>query len=245
MVKAQAAWTTGLAMTLGLAGSAWAGPPYVTDDPETTELHKWEIYAFTGGSHVKGVTGGAGGLDLNYGAAKDLQLTLVFPSEYENSGRLQANLGDVEMAAKVKFLHQDDAGLDLAFFPRVFLPTAPRQGAPKQASLLLPIWAGKDFGEWSLFGGGGYVINPGPGNRDFWQGGVAVTKDVSERVNLGGEVYFQSADVAGGKGFAGVNLGISYKLTDHLSLLGAAGPGVKNARDNGRYDYYLSLKLDY
>jgi hypothetical protein len=232
-------------MAAGLAGAAWAGPPYVTDDPEPTDFHKWEIYTFTGGSHVKGLTSGSGGLDLNYGGANDLQLTLVIPAEYESDGGFQAGWGDVEMAAKIKFLHQDDVGLDVAFFPRVFLPTAPRHGAPRQAGLLLPIWVGKDWDDWSVFGGGGYVLNPGAGNRDFWQGGLAVTRDVTQRLNLGGEVYFQSADADGGKDFAGFNLGVVYKLSDHLSLLAAGGPGVKNAAKNGRYDYYLSLKFDY
>ena len=37
--------------------------------------------------------------------------------------------------------------------------------------LLLPLWAQKDFGGTSLFGGGGYEINPGSGNKDFWQAG--------------------------------------------------------------------------
>jgi hypothetical protein len=243
-VKAQGAVLAGVTLALAVGAPALAGPPYITDDPEPTDLHKWEIYTFTGGSHVTGSTEGAGGLDLNYGEAKDLQLTLVIPAEYETGG-FHAGLGDVEMAAKMKFLHQDDVGVDVAFFPRVFLPTAPRHGAPRQASLLLPIWAGKDMDSWSWFGGGGYVINPGAGNRDFWQGGLAATKDVTERLNLGGEIYYQSADTSGGKDFAGLNLGLAYKMTDHVSLLAAGGPGVKNARENGRYDYYLSLKFDY
>ena len=28
-----------------LATPAWAGPPFLTDDPEPTDLHHWEIYA--------------------------------------------------------------------------------------------------------------------------------------------------------------------------------------------------------
>jgi hypothetical protein len=126
----------------------------------------------------------------------------------------------------------------------VFLPTAPRHGGPRQASLLLPLWIGREAGDWSVFGGGGYVINPGDGNRDFWQSGVAVTRQLGERWNLGGEVYHHSTDVRGGRSFAGVNLGLAYKLTDHWSLLGSGGPGVHNAGDGGLYDFYLSLKFD-
>jgi hypothetical protein len=235
----------GICLALGLAGTVAAGPPYVTDDAEPTAPGKWEIYVFGAGSHVTGETDGAGGLDFNYGGAKDLQLTWVVPFEYARAGgSTTTQFGDVELAAKMKFLHQDGFGADVAFFPRVFLPTAPRHGAPKQAALLLPLWVGREAGDWSVFGGGGYVINPGDGNQDFWQGGIAATRQVGERWNLGGEVYGQSADAAGGKSFAGVNLGLVYKLTEHWSLLASGGPGVHNAEEGGLYDFYLSLKFD-
>jgi hypothetical protein len=245
MRKSQVARLTAAAVALALATPAWAGPPYVTDDPAPTELHRWEVYVFTAGSHVRGSTEGAAGFDLNYGAAKDLQLTAVFPTEYEDDGGFHAGWGDVELAAKMKVLHQEGFGADVALFPRIFLPTAPRHGAARHASLLLPIWAGKDFGDWHVFGGGGYMVNPGVGNRDFWQAGIAATHDLSDRWIVGGEVYWQGADAAGGKDFAGINLGVAYRLTEHWSLLAAGGPGIENARENGRYDYYLSLKLDY
>ncbi|HET9160680.1 MAG TPA: hypothetical protein VFN88_08710 [Caulobacteraceae bacterium] len=245
MPKLQATWLAGFGAALAIAGPAVAGPPYVTDDPEPTDLHRWEIYAFTGGSHARGLTGGAGGLDLNYGAAKDLQLTAVIPSEYESDGGFHAGWGDVELAAKIKFLHQDRFGADVAFFPRIFLPTAPSHGEARRVSVLLPVWIGKDVGAWTLFGGGGYTINPGAGARDYWQAGIAATHDLGAHWNVGGELYWLGADAVGGKDFASINLGVSYKLTEHWSLLAAGGPGVRNARENGRYDYYLSLKLDY
>ena len=55
--------------------TAWAGPPYVTDDPEPTDLGKWEIYGFGDGTRFAHSTEAATGFDINYGAAKDLQLT--------------------------------------------------------------------------------------------------------------------------------------------------------------------------
>ena len=36
------------ALLLAVPTVAWAGPPFVTDDPEPTDLHKWEIYSFAG-----------------------------------------------------------------------------------------------------------------------------------------------------------------------------------------------------
>ena len=59
--------------------------------------------------------------------------------------------------------------------------TRDRRFGTGRVRLLLPMWAQKDFGPWSLFGGGGYMINPGAGNRDFWQSGVALTRQVTPR----------------------------------------------------------------
>ena len=54
------------------------------------------------------------------------------------------------------------------------------------------MWIGKDFaGGTSLFGGGGYLINPGRGNRNVWQVAVALTHDLSKDVSIGAEVTQQ------------------------------------------------------
>lgn len=233
-------------LALAAAWPAQAGPPYVTDDPQPADRGRWEIYNFATGANEAGSTAGEAGLDFNYGAAKDLQLTLVIPGAFEHDADgTHLGMGVVEMAAKLKVAHQDGLGLDVAVFPRVFLPTAPVRFASPHANLLLPVWAGRDLGKWSVFGGGGYQINPGAGNRDFWISGLAVTRSLSERLNLGAEVYHRTRDGDDARDFTGLNLGVIYKLTDHWSLLASGGPGVQNARERGRYDFYVSLKADY
>ena len=73
-------------------------------------------------------TSGAGGIDFNYGGAPDLQLTAVVPLEYDSrAGGPETGIGNIELAAKYRFLHQDDFGWDVAVFPRVFLPSASAQ----------------------------------------------------------------------------------------------------------------------
>lgn len=231
-----------------VASPALAGPPYVTDDPQPTETGHWEIYNFATGRHVAGSTSGSAGIDLNYGGAKDLQLTLVLPLAYERAGgETDVGMGVVEAAAKYKFLHQKEGSWtpDVAVFPRLFIPTAPARFASRRANLLLPIWAQKDFKEWSVFGGGGYQLNPGGANRDFWTSGLAVTRQFTDRLNLGAEVFHRTRDVADGRDFTGMNLGMVLKLTDHWSLLASGGPGLQNARTEGRYQFYVSLKADY
>jgi hypothetical protein len=38
---------------------------------------------------------------------------------------------------------------------------------------------------------------------------------------------------------------VTYRLNDHWSLLASGGPGIQNAREEGRYAFYASLKADY
>ncbi len=231
-----------------IAGPAHAGPPYLSDDPEPTDLGHWEIYDFVQGGGVSHIASGEAGLDFNYGAMKDLQLTAVVPMAYQfTDGRPDAGMGVVELAAKQKILHQTDGGLmpDLSVFPRFFVPTAPRRLASDRLNVLLPVWGEKDFGPWSLFGGGGYQINPGPGARNFWTGGLALTRALSDRLSIGGEVYRNTSETVDALPLTEVNLGLTYKLNNHFSLLFAGGPGVENARKEGLYDFYFSLKEDY
>jgi len=235
------------ALACAWAGVAIAGPPFVSDDPEPTEAGHWEIYGFAAGSHITGASSGAAGLDINYGGAPDLQLTAVVPLDYETGGEREAGIGNVELAAKYKFIHQKAGSLlpDVAFFPRAFVPTGGHRFGTGRVSLLLPLWAQKDFGKWSLFGGGGYQINPGRGQRDFWLTGIGLQRSVSERLSVGAEIYHQTANADDARRFTGVNIGALYKLSDRWSLLGSAGPGLEHARSEGRYGFYFALKADY
>ena len=243
----------------GLAGAAVcaatpaaAGPPYLTDDPIPTDTGHWEIYNFATAAGAREGLGGSAGVDLNYGPAKDLQITLVLPlavtapSGFSLRG-IQAGPGQAELAAKYRFLHQVTGSWvpDLAVFPRLFAPAADRRFGDGQAQLLLPVWAQKDFGPWSVFGGGGYEINPGRGQANFWQGGVAVSRTFGERFSLGAELYGQTRqDRDGGGAYTAVNLAATYRVAAHWSLLASAGPTWNTGGADG-YGAYLALKADY
>jgi len=164
--------------------------------------------------------------------------------EFTDAAGGDIGAGDVELGAKYRFLRQDGPlGLDVAIFPRVILPTAAaRTQGDRKASFLLPLWAQRDAGPWSVFGGGGYMINRGPGARDFWTGGLAVTRQLNDRLTVGAEVYGREAEAAGGRSFVGANLGATYQLVEHWSLIGALGPGLQHAREEGRYTFYAALQ---
>jgi hypothetical protein len=239
-----------LVCAAAFASPAFGGPPFLTDDPQPTDKGHWEIYNFAVGSHDAGDLEGEAGVDLNYGAADDLQLTAVLPIGYRNENGfstrgLRGGTGVVELAVKYKFIHTDDKGWapDVSVFPRVFVTTDSRFGSPR-TNLLLPIWAGKDLGPWQVFGGGGYQINPGADQRNFWQGGVAVNRTLSTRLQLGAEVFSQTRDTEAGSGFTALNAAVTYKLVKHWSLLASAGPTWEQRGGHGQV-FYLALKADY
>ena len=226
-----------LAVITLLAGTAHAGPPFVTDDPEPTDYHKWEIYNFAGGAHENGGTSTNFGVDLNYGGLKNVQLTATLPMHVETGPPVDT--GDVELAAKFKFIHQREGGFvpDIAVFPRVFLPTG--RGSTR-AQVLLPVWAQMDLGKWSLFGGGGYMLNPGPGNRNYWQAGFVVNRQVAPGWQLGLEYYGAGRPADDEREIHGVNLATVIHLAGPFSLLGSIGQGLNRKQTI----FYTSLKLD-
>src|SRR3982074_3395729 len=192
-------WTITIVTMLALTHSALAGPPYVSDDPEPTDYKHFEIYTFSNGTATRGDIGGPPGVDLNYGAAPDLQLTATLPAGFDRPGSGRTNFGpnNIELAAKYRFLHQDSFGLDVSVFPRVFLPSGSPNIGNNTASVLLPVWVQKDWrGGWSGFGGGGCVIS-GRAAQDFCLAGGVVTYQLLPKLQLGVELFHRTADDIG------------------------------------------------
>src|ERR1700739_3882137 len=118
-----------------LVRPASAGPPYLSDDPEPTDYKHYEIYTFNAGTSARAGADGETGIDFNYGAAPDLQLTATLPLGFANEigGPSQFGLSNIELAAKYRFLHQSQVGWDVAVFPRLFLPSPSNGGDKNEA----------------------------------------------------------------------------------------------------------------
>ena len=224
-----------------VAAPAVAGPPFLTDDPAPTDFASWEIYAFTALDRHGPAFDDDSGLDLNYGAFKNVQLTATLPLSFSRDAyrHVRSGTGDVELAVKYRLVNDERSGISVAVFPRAILPTSSLDHGEK-TRLLLPVWAEKDFaGGTSLFGGGGYEINPGPGNRGFWQAGAAVTQELGDRLTIGAELTHQTSDSIGAPPETAAGAGAIVKLSKHYALLLSGGPTWAGRQT--RYHLYASL----
>jgi len=235
-----------LPAALLLPCAAHAGPPFLTDDPEPTDTGHWEIYApFADISGRGGAFDGATGAELNYGAAPNLQLTLGLPVSYtHDTSGWRFGRGDIEASVKFRFYHNEKAGLSIAAFPGITLPTASRGLGAGRVTAFLPIWAQKDMGSWSVFGGGGYAINPGAGNRDYWTGGIALRRSFNNRLLIGIEADRQGANTIDGRGSTSFGIGFIRQLKTPFRLLASAGPSFTDKGRSPGFHGFVAVGID-
>lgn len=229
-----------------LAAPADAGPPFLTDDPEPTATGHWEIYAPLFEAEGSGNDfQGSFGAEINYGPVKDVQLTLGLPIAYTHDATgWTSGAGDLAASVKYRFYHDKAAGVQIAVFPGITLPTASNGLGAGHMTVLLPIWAQKDLGKWSVFGGGGYAINPGIGNRDYWTGGIALTRQFGDKLLVGLEADRQGANVVGGNSSASLGIGVIYDLPGPLRLLASGGPTLEDHGGTG-FHAFAALGVDF
>lgn len=226
---------------------AGAGPPYISDDPEPTDYQHYEIYSYTDGTKVRSGVAGEAGIDFNYGAAPDLQLTAVVPLGYESSANAPTttSLGNVQFAVKYSFMHQDGFGFDVSVFPRVFLPSGTPYAGTRHASLFLPVWIEKDWGKWSTFGGGGCEMNRDGESRNFCQVGWVLARQILPDSQLGAELVHQTPGTKDGSPTTGVGAGVIYDVNETYHLMGYVGPGIQNAAQNDPCAWYAAVQFTF
>ena len=230
---------------VGAASPAFAGPPYLNNDPAPTDTGGWEIYLFSTGEGHRADADVDAGVEFNYGPIEDVQVSATLPLSFSHARGegWDSGPGHVELGVKYRFLKDERSHFSAAFFPKAILPTSTLDHHGK-TRFQIPIWMGKDFaGGTTIFGGGGYNVNPGGENRDYWQAGVTVTQAVSKKLSFGAEVMQQGSDSVGGTAKTRAGVGTTLRLSKHYGLLASAGPTWANHRTG--YHFYAALGLFY
>lgn len=233
------------AVTAAALGTlALAGPPFETDDPEPTPTGHFESYLFTSGTQADGAfSGAAAGIEVNYGAFADTQVTVNLPLEFETpeAAGTRFGLGDAAFSVKYRFVEEDEDGWrpQIAVFPEIDVPLRDEDG--KNARQFFPVWAQKSFGQWTTFGGGGYWNNPGPGNRNYWFTGWALLRQITPVFTAGAEVFHQTADTVGGTDSTSIGVGGLYDLSDRFHIVASFNTAVQNHPANA-LSYFVALE---
>jgi hypothetical protein len=239
-----AALTAALLLSAILFGrSVWAGPPFLTDDPQPVELGHWEFYLASQWSAAdQAATGTAPHVEVNYGALPELQLHAIVPATlaWQSGQPTEYGLGDIELGAKYRFVQEGTWRPQIGIFPLVLLPTGSKErglGAGT-TQVLLPIWIQKGFGPWLTYGGAG--LHLATGDDDVITGWL-LQRQLPAKITLGAEVFF-TFPLSGNPVELQVNLGLVVDFTDQHHLLASAGPAFGgDARGQGYLAYQLTI----
>jgi len=217
-----------LILTSIIVTPTFAGPPFLTDDPEPVPFKHWEVYLFSTVDATRRCISGTGpACEFNVGALPNLQAHLILPLAFtapqDEPGAF--GLGDMEFGLKYRFIQETDHRPMAGVFPLLEIPTgdANRGLGNGQAWGKLPLWLQKSWGPWTTYGGGGYAINPAPEQRSYYFGGWLLQRDIGERLTLGGEIFSQGKSSDDIRSFAVFNLGGFFKITPNFQILFSGG----------------------
>ncbi len=236
---------------IAATSAAHAGPPYLTDDPETPPLHRWEAVLFTMGTIADGTaTGVLPAVEFNYGGFDATQLHIMVPIGFQAGGHDETEFGgaDIELGVKYRFIEEDEQGWrpQVAVYPQFEIPTESSRNGLSSADVdvFLPAWAQKNLDEnWTVDAGGGYWINPGSGNRDYWFSGFLLQRKLSDALAVGVEAFHQTSSTLDGRASSGFNLGAVYDFDEYNHLLLSAGRGFENATVTDQFTWYVGYKI--
>jgi len=211
-----------------LSATVQAGPPFVTDDPEPVEPHHWEFLLGSQNIHTAdGWTGTMPHGEVNYGAIDNVQLHIIVPLAYSKSdqGPSESGLGDTEVGSKIRLIQETNHRPQIGIYPLVEIPTGDEGNnlGTGHTQAYLPVWLQKSWGPWKTYGGGGYWINPGTGNKNWTFLGWELQKDLSKQLMLGAEIFHRTANTVDLSNAVGFNVGGQFNIDDGHHILLSAG----------------------
>jgi len=233
----------------------WAqGPPYQTDDPVPVDLHHYEFYIFGSMDGTPAEIDSTGpAFEFNWGAIPRVQLHAILPwgmvAPSNNpvylpggTGSRAFGLTDMELGVKVAIIKQTKNFPQIGTFTMFEMPTGSYTKGLGVGKVWykLPVWMEKDWKLWTVCGGGGYQVVPQTGYRDFPYTGWLLKRTLSERLELGAEVFAH-----GREGFAAaqtersamIDVGGYYHFKHHPGeqFLFAYGHSVAGQTENYAY----------
>jgi hypothetical protein len=239
-----------LLLVLG-AISAWAGPPYLTDDPEIPPPNGWEINVPFILERIPGETDFETPLfDINYGTPTNwviphVQLKLEIPVAlvaHDHAG-LVGGFGDMLVGVKWPFLEEQGWRPLVGIYPQLLVPTGSQSRGLGEGKTgwAFPLLAEKNWGKWTLYGNVGFVLQNATDQRNYWYEGICLNRMITDTLQLGVEIVENSPPPTEGYHNLAFNVGGSWKMSNHLNLLFSGGRSIYGETD---YMAYFGIQFE-
>jgi len=207
----------------------FAGPPFNTDDPEPVPFKHWEFYISSiDYFQPDSKSGTLPHFEMNYGVIPNVQLHIQIPVNYLFEGnKFDYGYGNTELGIKIRFLNLTKSKIQAGLFPIFQVPTVQNENfSNNRLQCFLPVWFQKSWKKLTTYGGGGYCFNPANNNRNWQFVGWEAQYDLSDKVTLGGEVFYKTAATIDSKGYLGFNLGGFINFSEKFHFIFSAGQSI-------------------
>jgi hypothetical protein len=216
-------------------------------DPEPVGYQHWEVDVASQISKDKnGSSGTAPHLEVNYGLLPDLDLHTIVPLVYvnPNDGSKNYGFGDIELGLKYRFVQESDRFPMIGTFPLVEMPTGDhnRGLGSGHVRAFFPLWLQKSWEGWITYGGGGYWINPGSENKNYWFIGWVVQRDLTKKITIGTELFHTTPQANEEGSHIGFNLGGIFNFTEMHHLLFSTG---RDIHGSNRFSMFIAYQLTF
>jgi hypothetical protein len=226
-----------------LMGSAYAGPPFLTDDTDIASYKQLQVYVYSNtDTNPDGSVFQAPALELDWGFAPNFEMSisgggaLSLPKDGPNA----FGIGDTDFSLGYRFIQETANHPSVAFIPLITVPSGDKTRGLGNGDIItqLPLWLQKSFNNWTIDTGGGYNINPEPGMYNNAFCGFLLQNQINNKLSLGGELFYQGAQSSSQGTYTVLNVGGSYNLTPQFSILFSVGNSIAGQQN---FISYLGL----
>jgi len=215
---------------LGEHAACWAGPPLVTDDPETPGRGGWEINISNNIERTRDAfLMETPRFDINYGLLENDQWKIEFPVLYLDSDEhgSHSGMGDLLLGWKYRFLEEKDRQFMASIYPQLLIPTG-NEGlglGGGNVEALFPLQIGRHFlkGKVFVYGEVGYNVVLSASEANRWKYGLAAAWGATEHLELMAEVAGLAFPGGAEPDDTFFNVGFKYDFTKRTSLIAAFG----------------------
>lgn len=221
---------------LAVCSTAFAGPPFQTDDPDPVDYRHFEMYAFelSDSTTAGGTSISVPAYEVNWGAAPNVQLHLILPLSAvlaPNNGPTTYGIGDTELGIKYRLFKETKHSPEVGIFPFFELPSgnAARGLGVGSTWYRMPLYLQKSRGAWTSYGGGGAVVVRQPGYNNYAFAGWLVQRQLNKKLMLGTELFGHGAEgdaALSTRASTMADLGGSYEFKPGFDLLFAGGRSI-------------------